>query len=178
MSLSGFGIGIRDSEFSRCSDRITNPGTRIRHEIAGFFFSGSIPRSLMAFSTSLASICLSRASAESAPTATNRASTSKKSRSALRPSLRPNPSVPSAHDRARQPAIDRVGQRLQVIRRRHDHALGLRQALGDVRHAGLLRRVQHVPAIARVAVTIQLAVARHAPHVGGHAECFEQCPRP
>ena len=52
------------------------------YETAGFFFSGSIPRSLMAFSTSLASICLSRANAESAPTAMKRASTSKNSRSA------------------------------------------------------------------------------------------------
>src|SRR5947199_206049 len=46
------GLGLRDSF---CHTLISNPESRIpNHDTAGFFFSGSIPRSLMAFSTSLA----------------------------------------------------------------------------------------------------------------------------
>ena len=91
-----------------------------RQAIAGFGFSGLMPRSLMAFCTTAASIAPSRASSLSVARTMNLASTSKKSRSAARPSLRPKPSVPSEVRRRGSPPIDAVGQHLHVVGRRDD----------------------------------------------------------
>src|SRR5580692_5911547 len=62
---------------------------------SGFGLSRLISRSLTAFCTTSDSIFPSRNNSYSVASVMNRASTSKKSRSAGRPSLRPNPSVPS-----------------------------------------------------------------------------------
>src|SRR5262249_55448909 len=65
----------------------------------------------------------------------------------------------------RQPTIDRVGQRLDVIGSRHEDPWRLFQAL---RHVWLVRRLpwmEHVPAFAGVSLAVQLAVAGHAPHI-------------
>ena len=59
----------------------------------------------------------------------NRASTSKKSRSAARPSLRPNPSVPSAARRRGIHRLIEIRQRLQIVRGRDQHALGIRRGI-------------------------------------------------
>src|ERR1700722_2792265 len=64
------------------------------YEITGFSFSGSMPRSLMAWSISLRSIFPSTKSSCRVARVMKRASTSKNSRSEARPSLRPKPSVP------------------------------------------------------------------------------------
>ena len=95
-----------------------------------------------------------------------RASTSKKSRSAARLSLRPKPSVPSsaaaaaASDRS-PPAAPSCSRRRRRTRRaprpRHCVTYGTR---------GCLAGMQHVPALGGEPVAIELVVAGHAPHVG------------
>src|SRR6266566_4433630 len=66
-----------------------------RQEITGFGLSALMPKSLMALSRTARSILPSTKSSCSVASVIKRESTSKKSRSAARPSLRPNPSVPS-----------------------------------------------------------------------------------
>src|SRR6266568_3669471 len=73
------------------SDSVKQPN----YEITGFGFSVLMPRSLMALSTEDFSILPSAYSSCSVASAMNRESTSKKSLSTERPSLRPKPSVPS-----------------------------------------------------------------------------------
>ncbi len=72
----------------------------------------------------------------------NRASTSKKSRSEARPSLRPKPSVPSEARRRGTQLIDEIRQRLQIVRGRDQHARRVGEALGYIGNAGLFAGMQ------------------------------------
>src|SRR5690554_7998741 len=61
-----------------------------------------------------------------------------------------------------------LGVQLDVVGRRHHRALGIFHALGHVGLAGLVVRVQMVPALHVLAVTGQFVVAGYAPHIGSH----------
>src|SRR5690554_45477 len=65
-----------------------------------------------------------------------------------------------------------LGVQLDVVGRRHHRALGIFHALGHVGLAGLVVRVQMVPALHVLAVTGQFVVAGYAPHIGSHAPVF------
>src|SRR5262249_54469218 len=77
-------------------------------------------------------------------------------------------------DAPRQPPIDAVGQDLQVIGGGDDDAGRVLHRPRDGRDARRLGRVQHVPAVGRLAVAIELLVAGHAPDVGGDVVLLEQ----
>src|SRR5690554_1930647 len=61
-----------------------------------------------------------------------------------------------------------LGVQLDVVGRRHYRALRIFHALGHVGLAGLVVRVQVVPALHVLAITGQFVVAGHAPHIGSH----------
>src|SRR5207247_3488684 len=63
-------------------------------------------------------------------------------------------------DLARHPLVDRVGQHLQIVRGGDEDAGGVLQALRHVRDARRFTGMQHVPTVARMAVAVQLLVAR------------------
>src|SRR5467141_4298902 len=67
------------------------------------------------------------------------------------------------------PFADHIGQGLQVIGSRDQHAGSVREALSDVWHARFFARVQSVPPFGLNAITIKFLVAGHAPHIGSHA---------
>ena len=72
----------------------------------------------------------------------------------------------------RQPLADHVGQRLEIIGGRNEHAGRVAERLGDVRHARLRTGMQQIPAFGLDAVGVEVFVAGDAPDVGGDVVFF------
>src|SRR3989442_1556535 len=92
----------RNTKYRRdAMDRIpaNTAAPEFNQDMTGFGFSVLMPRSLMALSRTQRSILPSAKSSWSVASVIKRESTSKKSRNAARPSLRPKPSVPSEASR-------------------------------------------------------------------------------
>src|SRR4030088_2934754 len=144
--------------------------------MAGLRFSGSIPRSRIAFSSSFAltpsplsffSPPFSPARACSVASTICFASTSKKSPQGRRILAAPETVRAKRHQLARNPLSKTLRQNLHVIRCRNKRARAGRalQCLRNVWHLRLLRRVQHIPACAIVRLAIELLVTSHTPNV-------------
>src|SRR5271155_4332166 len=112
--------------------------------MAGFCFSGSIPRSRMAFSRTLASTPSPVFSAAKACSVASTIFAAPKTVGAERDEF------------ARYPLGDTFRQHLHVIRCGDERARCALQRLRNVRHLCFLCGMQHVPARAIVGIAIQL----------------------
>ena len=153
-----------DATFSPSSGTLNS----VTYDTAGLDFSGSIPRSLIAFCTTAGlDHAVAREIAERRDD--DEPGIHLEELAQRGTALAAAEAVGAERrDAPRHPAVDGVGHRLDVVGRDHDDAFGLLEALGHVGHLRRLAGVQPVPALAGVAVAIELLEARGAPHVGRH----------